>query len=81
MPSLKVLGGDELIRIFSALGFSVESHRGSHAKLRRVLPDGTNQTLTIPVHGELDKGTLRATFRQELKYVPEHELKSHFYAE
>jgi len=55
------------------------SQRGSHVKLRRVLLDGTKQTLTIPLHEELDKGTLRAIFRQALRYIPEEEVKPYFY--
>jgi hypothetical protein len=48
-------------------------------KLRRILTNGTRQTLTIPIHEELDKGTLRAIFRQALRYIPEEELKPYFY--
>jgi predicted RNA binding protein YcfA (HicA-like mRNA interferase family) len=60
MPKLKVLSGLDLVKIFSQFGFVIEAQRGSHAKLRRVLPDGTRQTLTIPIHDEVDKGTLKA---------------------
>ncbi|MEM2902808.1 MAG: type II toxin-antitoxin system HicA family toxin [Candidatus Bathyarchaeia archaeon] len=79
MPKLKVLSGRELVKIFSELGFQTVSQRGSHVKLRRVLRNGTKQTLVIPMHEELDKGTLKAIFRQALRYVPEEELKVHFY--
>jgi predicted RNA binding protein YcfA (HicA-like mRNA interferase family) len=71
--------GKDLIKIFSKFGFEVVSQRGSHIKLRRVLPDGTKQTLTIPLQEELDKGTIRAIFRQALRYISEKELKPHFY--
>jgi predicted RNA binding protein YcfA (HicA-like mRNA interferase family) len=81
MPGLRVLSGDNVVTIFLALGFAVESQRGSHVKLRRVLQDGTKQTLTVPVHDELDKGTLRAIFRQALRYVPEEQLRPHFYGD
>jgi predicted RNA binding protein YcfA (HicA-like mRNA interferase family) len=56
MPKPKVLGGKEVIKILSLFGFEIVSQRGSHVKLRRVLSDGTKQTLTIPLHEELDKG-------------------------
>ncbi len=81
MPKLKSLTGDELIRILSQFGFEVVSQRGSHAKLRRILSDGTKQTLTIPRHEDLDKGTLRAVFRQALRYIPEEQLRPHFYSD
>ena len=60
MPKLRRLSGAELIRILGRFGFEVYSQRGSHAKLRRVKVSGEVQTLTVPTHGELDTGTLRA---------------------
>ncbi len=79
MPKLKLLSGKEVIKIFAKFGFEVISQRGSHAKLRRMLKDETKQTLTIPIHDELDKGTLKAIFRQALRYIQEEELRPYFY--
>ncbi len=79
MPKLKTLSGKDVVKIFSNFGFEGISQRGSHIKLRRTLDDGTKQTLTIPLHKELDKGTLRAIFRQSLRYIPEEEIKHYFY--
>lgn len=60
-------------------GFEVERQRGSHVKLRRIGRSGEKQTLTIPLHKELDKGTLRTIFRQACRYIPEDQLRPHFY--
>ncbi|MCX8184055.1 MAG: type II toxin-antitoxin system HicA family toxin [Crenarchaeota archaeon] len=79
MPRLKILGGKDVVKILSRFGFTIISQRGSHVKLRRILPDGTKQSLTIPLHEELDKGTLKAIYRQALRFIPEEELKPHFY--
>lgn len=79
MPRLKVLSGGDIVKILSRFGFTIISQRGSHVKLRRTLPDGTKQTLTISLHEELDKGTLKAIYRQALRFIPEEELKPHFY--
>lgn len=79
MPKLKLLSGKEIIKIFSKFGFEIVSQRGSHVKLRRVLKDGTKQTLTIPAHHELDKGTIKAIFRQALRYISEEKLRPYFY--
>ncbi len=79
MPKLRVLSGNEVVKILSKFGFDVVSQKGSHVKLRRVLPDGTRQTLTVPLHNELDKGTLKAIIRQASRYIPEEELKPYFY--
>ena len=79
MPKLKKLSGKEVVKILAQLGFEIVSQRGSHVKLGRILPDGTKQSLTIPLHEDLDKGTLRAIFRQALRYIPEGELRLYFY--
>ena len=81
MPKLKILSGQEVVKIFLVFGFSVAAQRGSHIKLVRISPDGTRQTLTIPSHPELDKGTIKAIYRQALRYISESELKSHFYSQ
>ena len=81
MPKLKSLGGEDIIRILSEFGFEFTSQRGSHTKLRRVLSNGTKQTLTIPQHEELDKGTLRVIYRQALRYILEEQLRPHFYSD
>jgi len=79
MPKLRRLSGAEVIAILGRFDFSVHSQRGSHVKLRRVSADSTVQTLTIPAHPELDTGTCRAIFRQATRFVPDNELRMHFY--
>lgn len=72
---LKQLSSREVLRALGNFGFEVVATRGSHAKLRRVLSDGTRQTLTIPLHSKLAPGTLRAIFRQASRFIPEEELR------
>ncbi len=79
MPRLKVLSGDDVLKIFSHFGFDIIAQKGSHVKLRRLLQNGAKQTLTIPLHEELDKGTLGAIYRQALRYIPEENLHPYFY--
>jgi predicted RNA binding protein YcfA (HicA-like mRNA interferase family) len=62
-------------------GFTVTSQRGSHIKLRRIAAGGGQQTLTIPNHKELDRGTLGAIYRQAARCILERELRPHFYVE
>ena len=78
-PKLKRLSGNDIIRILGLLGFSVVTQRGSHVKLRRIGSAGEKQTITIPLHSEIDTGTVKAIFRQASRYVPEDQLKKHFY--
>ena len=79
MSSPKVLNGPDTVRIFEQFGFTVFSQKGSHIKLRRVLVDGSRQTLTVPNHKELDTGTVVSLFKQGSRYVPEAELHPYFY--
>ena len=81
MPKLKILSGEEVIKIFLSFGFIVVAQKGSHIKLGRTQSDGTKQTLTILNHIELDKGTLRAIYRQAQRYISEDKLKPYFYSE
>lgn len=79
MPKLKALSGAKVVTILLSLGFKVASQRGSHVKLLRIATGNLRQTLTIPNHKELDKGTLYGIYRQTLRYVSEKDLRSHFY--
>lgn len=80
MPKLKNLSGKDVIKILASLGFSVAAQKGSHVKMKRVIENNFSQSLTIPKHKELDKGTIKAIYNQILKYIPENDLKNHFYS-
>ncbi len=81
MGKLRVLSGNDLLRIFALFGFNPVARRGSHVKLRRTLLNGIRQTLTIALHDEIAKGTLRAIYSQALRYIPETDLRRHFHAD
>ena len=78
MPKIKRVSGKDVIAILKRFHFEVESQKGSHLKLRRVLSSGERQTLTIPNHAELDSGTCRAILRQASRYIPYEELYPYF---
>lgn len=48
MAKLRVLSGHDVLRILGEFGFQRFAQRGSHIKIRRVLPDGRTQSLTVP---------------------------------
>ena len=80
MPKLKRLSGQDVVKILALFGFVIAGQKGSHVKLVRSLPDGSKQPLTIPAHPELDKGTLKAILPSSIpRYIPDTELKPHFY--
>lgn len=80
MPKLKRLSGKEVVAILKRFHFEIETQKGSHLKLRRLLASGECQTLTIPNHAELDTGTCRAILRQASRYIPYEELYPYFYS-
>jgi predicted RNA binding protein YcfA (HicA-like mRNA interferase family) len=77
-PKLKRLSGKDVVSIFARFGFVIHSQKGSHAKLLRVLQSGERQTLTIPIHEELDTGTLKAIIKQATRYIPQETLYPFF---
>jgi predicted RNA binding protein YcfA (HicA-like mRNA interferase family) len=81
MPRLKVLSGRQVLQILRGFGFEQSSQRGSHVKVRRILENGQAQTLTIPDHAEIDRGTLHAIYRQACRFIADSELHGRFFAE
>lgn len=81
MPELRNLSAREVIKTFKKFGFEEISRKGSHIKLRRMSPKGNKQTLTVPNHKKLVKGTLKSIYNQALQYISEDNLKNHFYTE
>ena len=77
----RALSGRDVLKILHEFGFHALKQRGSHIKLRRVLANGTKQSLTVPAHDELDRGTLHAIFRQACRFVDENELRSWFFTD
>jgi predicted RNA binding protein YcfA (HicA-like mRNA interferase family) len=81
MPRLKRLSSRQILGILRSYGFEVASVRGSHAKLKRLSSIGPSQVLTIPLHRELAQGTIQAIYRQSLRFIPEADLRPHFYGD
>jgi predicted RNA binding protein YcfA (HicA-like mRNA interferase family) len=81
MSKLRTLSGYEVLRILRRFGFRQVSQQGSHVKMRRVLPNGVRESLTVPLHSELDRGTLHAIYRKAARFVPESDLWPHFHSD
>ncbi len=59
MPKLPVISGQQLIKVLTKhFGFRVLRQRGSHVTLTNDI-----SFVTVPLHPELDKGTLSAILR------------------
>ena len=59
MPKLSVISGHELIKILTKyFGFRILRQKGSHVTLTNNI-----SFITVPLHPELDKGTLNAILK------------------
>ena len=81
MPRLRRLSSSQVIAILAGFGFAVFSQRGSHIKLRRITADGNNQTLIVARRRQIPVGTLYDLYRQACRYIPEENLRPHFYTD
>jgi len=61
MSKLPVLSGENCVKALAKAGFYLKRQEGSHVTLRR---DEPFCQLVVPLHKELDRGTLRAIIRQ-----------------
>ncbi len=80
-PRLRRLAARDVLKALGAFGFETVKTRGSQAKLKRVKPGGSVEILTVSLHKEIAAGTLRAIYRQALRYVPEEELRPFFFGD
>ena len=60
MPPLPVCSGAEVVQALARVGYQIVRTRGSHVRLNA--PD--RPPVTVPLHRELDRGTLRNVLRQ-----------------
>jgi len=60
MVPLPVVSGEAAIRAFERAGWSRARQKGSHVSM---VKPGVNANLSVPLHKELDRGTLRKLIR------------------
>ena len=69
--------------MLKGFGFEVESLRGSHATLVRTGGDGGEReqrdVLVVPIQRATRIGTVRAIYCQASGFIPEEELRPHFF--
>jgi predicted RNA binding protein YcfA (HicA-like mRNA interferase family) len=63
MPELRRVSGRETIRALEKLGFEQVRQRGSHAILKKQMPEG-DVGCVVPLHRELAIGTLLGILKQ-----------------
>jgi predicted RNA binding protein YcfA (HicA-like mRNA interferase family) len=60
------------------VAFSISRQKGSHVNLVRIISD-KKQTVTIPNHTELDRGTLNSIYKKLKQYIDESDLREYFF--
>ena len=64
MPKLPQISGRELTKVFLKDGWFEVSQRGSHAKLGKNFKSGVRETIIIPQHKVIKKGTLSGILKR-----------------
>ena len=59
MPKLPCVSGEKVARALERLGFVRRRQKGSHLVMRR-----DSAVCVVPMHREVDQGTLRGVLRQ-----------------
>jgi len=63
MKRLPVLSGKHVVKILSKIGFVPKRQKGSHIILIKFV-EGKKKGIVVPLHKEIDKGTLLEIIRQ-----------------
>ena len=76
MPRFKVISGKKFVSIILKQGFIIDRIKGSHVILR--CPN-KNDVVVIPMHKELDIGTLASIVRKISPYLTSDFIKENFF--
>jgi predicted RNA binding protein YcfA (HicA-like mRNA interferase family) len=70
-----ICSGKKLIKALEKIGYEIQSQKGSHVKL--VKDYGSEQhIIVVPLHKELDRGTLGSIIKRVKKYYSEEKFLS-----
>ena len=74
MSKLPQVSGKDTVKVLQKIGFKMISQKGSHVKMVRKM-NSQNQTVIIPMHKILKKGTLRNGILKPINLTPEQLLE------
>lgn len=63
MNKLPRISGKELVKLLAKQGFQVARQKGSHVILKKETSSGI-KAVVVPLHAEIDRGTLLEIIRQ-----------------
>ncbi len=80
MPrKLRIMSGKEAVKILEQYGFMVTRTKGSHARLTLKMAHREAVRISIPLHPELKRGTLRGIVSELEKHISSENLENDFY--
>ena len=78
-PKLRPLSGREVIDFCTRHDLKIISTKGSHVNLARVSSAQHQFVTTVPLHKEIDRGTLHTIYKRLVQFIAEAELRPFFY--
>jgi len=80
MPrKLRIISGKEVVKILEHYGFVTTRTIGSHTRLTLQNVHKETLHLTVPLHSELKRGTLRGIISELEKHISSKDLDTDFY--
>ena len=62
MPQLPLVSGQQVLKVFvNKFGYEIARRKGSHVT---IIKKGNPLIITVPLHDQLDRGTLRSILRK-----------------
>lgn len=76
---LRIISGKEVVKILGSYGFVITRTTGSHMRLTLQTAHKETLHITVPLHSELKRGTLRGIIYELEKHISSKDLDADFY--
>jgi len=73
MPELPVVSGQRVVDALRKVGYETVGQKGSHVKMRKFY-EAKKHIIVVPLHKELDRGTLMSIIRRMRVYIPQEKF-------
>ena len=78
---LRIISGKEVVKILGSYGFVITRTIGSHVRLTLQIENKETLHITVPLHFELKRGTLRGIISELEKHISSKKLDDDFYTQ
>jgi predicted RNA binding protein YcfA (HicA-like mRNA interferase family) len=63
MPKIPILSGAEMAKVLEKHGYVIVRQKGSHVRLRPTYNTEDRESITVPLHKEIKRGTFMGILR------------------